>query len=178
MKLTARDRQRLQGVHLDLVLVVDRAAALTPVPFIITEGMRTKARQAELVKAGASRTMNGRHLTGHAVDIAAVVGTEIRWDFGLYLRIAYAVKRAAINEGVLSSGVNLALDRQSDVDSGRVRRILTIEGWRTAVRRVDGRNARVWVPGTRAERPAVPQIEDEAPDVDAWAEYGSAAGGR
>lgn len=100
MKLTARDRQRLQGVHLDLVLVVDRAAALTPVPFIITEGMRTKARQAELVKAGASRTMNGRHLTGHAVDIAAVVGTEIRWDFGLYLRIAYAVKRAAINEGV------------------------------------------------------------------------------
>lgn len=100
MPLTARDRARLQGVHLDLVRVVDRAAAICSVPFIITEGLRTPARQRELVKAGASQTLNSRHITGHAVDVAALVGTEVRWDFGLYLQIADAFKRAAIGEGV------------------------------------------------------------------------------
>ena len=33
------------------------------------EGLRSKERQAQLVKAGASKTTNSRHLTGHAVDL-------------------------------------------------------------------------------------------------------------
>jgi peptidoglycan L-alanyl-D-glutamate endopeptidase CwlK len=33
--------------------------------------------------------MNSRHITGHAVDLAAWVG-EIRWDMGLYYQIADA----------------------------------------------------------------------------------------
>jgi len=39
------------------------------VPFTVIEGVRTAERQAELVKAGASKTTNSRHLTGHAVDL-------------------------------------------------------------------------------------------------------------
>jgi peptidoglycan L-alanyl-D-glutamate endopeptidase CwlK len=75
--------------------VVRRAAEITTVPFIVTEGVRTLERQRELVKVGASRTMDSRHLTGHAVDLAAMVGSEVRWDWPLYHHIASAMKLAA-----------------------------------------------------------------------------------
>jgi peptidoglycan L-alanyl-D-glutamate endopeptidase CwlK len=38
--------------------------------------------------------MNSRHITGHAVDVAAYVD-GIRWDWPLYAEIAKAVKTAA-----------------------------------------------------------------------------------
>jgi peptidoglycan L-alanyl-D-glutamate endopeptidase CwlK len=95
MKLTERDRKRLVGVHPDLVAVVEGAAEVTQVDFVITEGMRTKERQEQLVRAGASRTLKSRHLTGHAVDLAAKVGDEIRWDWPLYHKLADAMKQSA-----------------------------------------------------------------------------------
>lgn len=94
-KLSERSLRKLEGVHDDLVKVVKRAIEITEVDFAVTEGLRTKQRQEELVKAGASKTMKSRHLTGHAVDLAAVVGSEIRWDWSLYPKIANAVKKAA-----------------------------------------------------------------------------------
>lgn len=93
--LSERSIARLTGVHADLVRVVRLAIGITSVDFAVIEGLRTVERQAELVRAGASRTMQSRHLTGHAVDLAAYVGGEIRWDWPLYPRIASAVKAAA-----------------------------------------------------------------------------------
>lgn len=98
--LGARSRARLQGVHPDFVRVVERAIQLTPVDFTVTEGLRDAKRQAQLVAAGASRTMNSRHLTGHAVDVAALVGGKVSWDWPLYGRIAEAFKAAAAELGV------------------------------------------------------------------------------
>jgi peptidoglycan L-alanyl-D-glutamate endopeptidase CwlK len=100
MKLSERDRMRLVGVHLDLVAVVEGAAEVTEVDFVITEGMRTKERQEQLVRAGASRTLKSRHLTGHAVDLAAKVGDEIRWDWPLYHKLADAMKQSAAALGI------------------------------------------------------------------------------
>lgn len=94
-RLSARSRTRMAGLHPDLVRVIEGAIAITPVDFSITEGLRQPARQAELVKAGASRTLNSRHLTGHAVDVAAWIGGTVRWDWPLYPRIAEAFKQAA-----------------------------------------------------------------------------------
>ena len=94
-RLSARSRDRLKGVHPDLVRLVERAIQLTGVDFMITEGLRTPARQAELKRAGASQTLNSRHLTGHAVDVAAWVDGDVRWDWPLYPRIASAFKQAA-----------------------------------------------------------------------------------
>ncbi len=94
-RLSTRSRDRMKGVHPDLVRIVERAIQLTPVDFMVTEGLRTAQRQAELVRAGASRTNNSRHLTGHAVDIAALVDGQVRWDWPLYPRIAAAFKQAA-----------------------------------------------------------------------------------
>lgn len=93
--LSAASRQRLKGVHPDLIRIVERAIILTPVDFVVTDGVRTLARQRQLVAAGASRTLKSRHLTGHAVDLAALVGRQVRWDWPLYGRIAVAMKQAA-----------------------------------------------------------------------------------
>jgi len=93
--LGAKSKERLKGVHPDLVRVVERAIQLTEVDFSVIEGLRTAARQQQLVKSGASKTMRSRHLTGHAVDLAAVIDGEVRWDWPLYAKIAKAVKQAA-----------------------------------------------------------------------------------
>ena len=96
-RLSSRSRARLIGVHPALIAVVEAAIARTPVDFMITEGLRTAERQAALVKAGASRTTRSRHLTGHAVDVAALVEGQVRWDWPLYGRIAEAFKAAALD---------------------------------------------------------------------------------
>jgi len=88
-------RRRLVGVHPDLVLVVERAISLTACDFAVTEGLRMPERQRELVAAGASQTLDSRHLTGHAVDLAAYVGGRISWDWPLYYQIADAMRAAA-----------------------------------------------------------------------------------
>ena len=121
-RLSTRSRARLKGVHPALVGVIEAAILTTPVDFMVTEGLRTATRQASLVRAGASRTLNSRHLTGHAVDIAALVEGTVRWDWPLYPRIADAIKAAAKAEGValvwggdwprLRDGPHFELDRK------------------------------------------------------------------
>jgi peptidoglycan L-alanyl-D-glutamate endopeptidase CwlK len=113
----------MKGVHPALVRVIEAAILTTPVDFMITEGLRTRARQAALVKAGASRTLNSRHLTGHAVDVVAMVDGRVRWDWPLYPRIAQAIKAAAKAQGVslvwggdwprLRDGPHFELDRKA-----------------------------------------------------------------
>ena len=99
-KLGQRSLRNLDGVHPELVRVVKRALELSTVDFMVIEGLRTKQRQQVLYAAGATRTLNSRHLTGHAVDLAAWVGGSIRWDWPLYNRIASAMKTAAFELGV------------------------------------------------------------------------------
>lgn len=95
-----RSRDNLADVHHDLVIVATYALILSPVDFVITEGRRTQERQRQLVDAGASQTMNSRHLTGHAIDVAAVLDGKVRWDWPLYDRIASAMKASADHFGI------------------------------------------------------------------------------
>ena len=100
MTLTARCGQRLAGVHPDLVRVVERAAR-DGARFRVIEGLRTMDRQAELVRAGKSQTMRSRHLTGHAVDLAALdEAGKVTWARPAYEALASQVKAAAAAEGV------------------------------------------------------------------------------
>lgn len=93
--LSKKSRDRLAGVHPDLVKVVERAIEITEIDFAVLEGVRSKTRQEQLVKVGASQTMRSRHLTGHAVDLGAYVAGSVRWDWPLYYKLAAAVKQAA-----------------------------------------------------------------------------------
>ena len=121
-RLSERSLKRLAGVHPRLVALVREAAALSPVEFMVTEGLRTPERQAALVRAGASRTKRSRHLTGHAVDVAALVDGQVRWDWPLYPSIAAAFKAAAVRQGTamiwggdwatLRDGPHFELDRK------------------------------------------------------------------
>lgn len=94
-RLSIKSKEKLRDVHPKLCDVVNYAIMISEVDFAVIEGVRSIERQEQLVKAGASQTMNSRHLTGHAVDLAAVVNGEIRWDWPLYDKIADAMKKAA-----------------------------------------------------------------------------------
>ena len=98
--LGQRSLSRLEGVHPDLVRVVKKAAALSSLDFTVLEGLRTQARQKHLMDIGATRTMNSRHLTGHAVDLAPMVGGTVRWDWPLYHQLADIMKSASASENV------------------------------------------------------------------------------
>lgn len=98
--LGQRSLSRLEGVHPDLVRVVKKAAALSSLDFTVLEGLRTAVRQKQLMDLGATKTMNSRHLTGHAVDLAPMVGGTVRWDWPLYHQLAVIVKDAAKAEKV------------------------------------------------------------------------------
>jgi hypothetical protein len=72
--------------------VFERAIQITTLDF--RKDLRTDERQAELVARGASRTMDSRHLTGHAVDLVALDG-EVSWPWEDYFRVAAAMQAAA-----------------------------------------------------------------------------------
>jgi len=91
-KLGTRSLQNLSGVHPDLVAVVKKAIEISEQDFTVLEGIRNINRQRELVKTGKSTTMNSRHLTGHAVDLAP---WPISWEWEGFYPIADAMKQAA-----------------------------------------------------------------------------------
>ena len=91
-----RSQEHLEGVHPDLVNVVEHALEITSIDFSVLEGLRTLERQLQLVQQGASKTMHSRHLTGHAVDLGVYVEGGVRWDFALYVQLAEAMQSAAL----------------------------------------------------------------------------------
>ena len=105
---TDRSLTNLRGIHPELRRVMDRALREAPFAFVVTEGLRTFARQQELVRIGASKTLNSRHLTGHAVDLVPYVDidkdgkveVEEMYAWPLYYKLAPAIKAAADKEGV------------------------------------------------------------------------------
>lgn len=104
-KLGNRSKQKLEGVHPDMVAVVERAIELTKVDFGVTYGVRTVEEQEKLVASGRSQTMKSKHLiqdTGysHAVDVVAYDGGDVVWELNVYDDICDAFKEAAIEHGV------------------------------------------------------------------------------
>lgn len=99
-KLSERSLNNLKGVHNDLVLLVRAAIKMSAVDFTVLEGLRSVSRQSMLVRSGASRTMNSRHITGHAVDLGAYVNGRVDWDFEYYFQIAEAMQKAAKSHGI------------------------------------------------------------------------------
>lgn len=95
-RYSQRSLNNLKGVHPDLRRVIDRALQISPLDFIVIEGLRTPERQRQLVASGASQTLNSRHLTGHAVDLLPIgYDGKAAFDWPLYYQLGPAVKRAA-----------------------------------------------------------------------------------
>lgn len=98
--LSQKSKDRLTGVHSDLVELVERAIQITEIDFAVNEGVRSLARQEQLFAAGASKTMKSRHLTGHAVDLVAMIDGHVHWDWPLYHKLADAMKAASAELGI------------------------------------------------------------------------------
>jgi len=122
-KLGKRSRQKLVGVHPELVDVVERALELFPYDFGVTHGVRTIEEQTLLLKMRKSLTMRSRHLTGHAVDLAVYVKGELTWDLKYYVLLKDSMFKAAQEKQVhiewggfwssIIDGVHFQLSRKS-----------------------------------------------------------------
>mgnify|MGYP003152195076 FL=1 len=64
----SRSRRRLKGVDAKLVNVLNETIKLMDITVI--EGVRSKKRQAELLKKGATKVKYSKHMEGKAVDVA------------------------------------------------------------------------------------------------------------
>ena len=97
----SRSLKSMQGIHPDLRLVLDKALQDSPLDFVVIEGLRTVERQKQLVASGASKTMNSRHITGHAVDLLPIgLDGKPAFDWPLYNQLGPAVKKAAADLGI------------------------------------------------------------------------------
>ena len=98
VKLGKRSIERLEQVHPDLQKVILKSFETMPFDVTILEGLRSKARQEELFKQGASKTMNSKHLTGHAIDMAP---HPVDWeDIPRFLQMIECVLTAAKELGI------------------------------------------------------------------------------
>ena len=68
-------RKRLKGVNTKLVNVLNELIKIMDVTII--EGLRTKERQEELLKRGATKVKYSKHMEGKAVDVAPY---PVNWD--------------------------------------------------------------------------------------------------
>ena len=74
-KFGKRSRDRLKGVDSRLVNVLNQLIKIMDVTII--EGLRSAARQQDLLKKGATKVKYSKHMEGKAVDIAPY---PIDWD--------------------------------------------------------------------------------------------------
>lgn len=93
--LSQKSINRLVGVHKDLVAVVNFSIQETQIDFGVIEGVRSLEKQKELVKQGKSQTLNSRHLTGHAVDLAVYIDGNITWEWEYYQQLSIVMKDCA-----------------------------------------------------------------------------------
>ena len=98
--LSNRSKSKLEGVHPDMVKVVEAAIELTKIDFGVTYGVRSVEEQKKLVASGRSQTMKSKHLiqdTGysHAVDVVAYDGSDVVWEINVNDDICDAFKKAA-----------------------------------------------------------------------------------
>lgn len=92
----------LEGIKPDLRKLADRALQLSTTDFRVVDGLRTIEEQRRNVKKGVSKTMRSRHLTGHAIDFAALTDDgDVDWNtIPKYKAIGAAFKRAAKELGI------------------------------------------------------------------------------
>lgn len=83
-KLSNRSLNNIKGIDHRLIILLGLMLEYAPYDFVVTEGLRTKERQAQLVKEGKSKTMNSKHIDGKAFDIAILVSGEVTWQHSYY----------------------------------------------------------------------------------------------
>ena len=119
-KLNATSISRLRGVDANLIALAKKAREISPIPFEITEGLRTAERQRYLVKTGKSRTMKSYHLRGKAMDFVAMPGGKVSWDLKDYKTIVEKAFKPAAKALGLTDRIVYGVYWKSIVDGPNV----------------------------------------------------------
>jgi peptidoglycan L-alanyl-D-glutamate endopeptidase CwlK len=119
-KLNATSISRLRGVDANLIALAKKAREISPIPFEITEGLRTAERQRYLVRTGKSRTMNSYHLRGKAMDFVAMPGGKVSWDLKDYKTIVEKAFKPAAKTLGLTDKITYGVYWKSIVDGPHV----------------------------------------------------------
>ena len=106
LKLSTNSKKNIEGVHPDLISVIDRALEISKVDFGIPSdgGLRNEKQQNELFKKGLSQLdgydKKSNHQTGKAFDIFAYVDGKATWEILYISQVACAILQAASEMGV------------------------------------------------------------------------------
>jgi peptidoglycan L-alanyl-D-glutamate endopeptidase CwlK len=105
-------KNKLTGVHPDLVACAERALSYGVMDFSVAQGVRTEAQQAALYQQGRSTpgkivtwTMKSNHLLqsdgyGHALDLVPFINGKQDWDnHDNFVLLATLMFRAAMELG-------------------------------------------------------------------------------
>lgn len=106
-QLGRKSLRELEGVHPDLVAVVQRAIEITEQDFTVFDGFRTEAEQRQNIRNGVSWTMKSKHLPQAsaggmvtAVDLVPWIEGRPVWSWLHIYIIAEAMRQAAQELGV------------------------------------------------------------------------------
>ena len=119
-KLNATSIARMKGVDPNLVALAKKAREISPIPFEITEGLRTAERQRYLVKTGKSRTLKSYHLRGKAIDFVAKPDNVVSWDLKHYKTIVEKAFKPAAKALGLTNRIVYGVYWKSIVDGPHV----------------------------------------------------------
>ncbi len=117
--LSDRSKKNMKGINSQLVELIEAAIIESPYDFVVIEGLRTRSRQVELVKAKASKTMNSKHLTGDAFDIMVLdENGKGTWNVEkYYVPVIACMKAIAHREGL---DITFGIDWEDFLDAGHV----------------------------------------------------------
>lgn len=91
----------VKSIFSDWLTDLDKQMTALGYVTVITYGLRTQKEQERLYKEGKSKTLNSRHLTGNAVDLAFSKGGKIDWkDRKPYILAANHFKFFMLNKKV------------------------------------------------------------------------------
>jgi peptidoglycan L-alanyl-D-glutamate endopeptidase CwlK len=114
-KFSRKSKEKLDTCHPDLQKVLNEA--IKHVDFTILEGLRSLERQQELVRSGASKTLNSKHLDqGQGMSLAVdIIAYPIQWDnYNRNYLFAGFIKGIAAGMGIK---LRLGADWSGDFDT-------------------------------------------------------------
>ena len=78
-KFSEKSVEKLNTVDPVLKKLVCEVQKISPIPFEISEGIRSLARQRQLIAEGKSKTLKSKHLLGQAIDFVPL--RKGKWNF-------------------------------------------------------------------------------------------------
>ena len=99
-KFGKKSLSRLIGIHPELSFVAYEAIKITTVDFSVFDGVRSIKEQEELVKNGASWTLDSYHLRGLAIDLVPWINGRNRWEEESCIHINNAIQIVTNAHGI------------------------------------------------------------------------------